>query len=126
MVYDARVRLRFATRLFVAALIVAAPSFPLALAQEDPNPQKVPNSSKAEPKYDQTFSGQIVQVTAVQITVSRSILGKTAEKRTFAIKTDTRIEGKLRVRARVTVGYVTGDDGDAARLIVVRTDNNKK
>jgi carbonic anhydrase/acetyltransferase-like protein (isoleucine patch superfamily) len=53
--------------------------------------------------------------------VSRSILGKPAEKRTFWIKSDTRVEGKLRVKAKVTVGFVTTDDGDVARLIVVRT-----
>ena len=79
------------------------------------------DNSKSEPKYDQTFSGAIVEVTATKITVSRSILGKPAEKRTFWIKSDSRIEGKLRVRARVTVGYVTSDDGDVARLVVVRT-----
>lgn len=56
-----------------------------------------------------------------RITVSRSILGKPAEKATFWIKPDTKIEGNLRMRARVTVGYVTGDDGNVARLIVVRT-----
>jgi hypothetical protein len=76
---------------------------------------------KSEPKYDQTFSGPIVEVTATQITVSRSILGKPAEKRTFSIKSDTRIDGKLKVRTKVTVGYVTTDDGDVARLVVVRT-----
>jgi carbonic anhydrase/acetyltransferase-like protein (isoleucine patch superfamily) len=37
------------------------------------------------------------------------------------IKSDTRIEGRLRVRAKVTVGFVAKDDGDVARLIVVRT-----
>ena len=79
------------------------------------------DDSKSEPKYDQTFSGPIVEVTAAQITVSRSILGKPAEKRTFSIKSDTRIEGKLKVRTKVTVGYVTTDDGDVARLVVVRT-----
>jgi carbonic anhydrase/acetyltransferase-like protein (isoleucine patch superfamily) len=52
--------------------------------------------------------------------VSRSILGKPAEKCTFAIKPDTRVEGKLRVRAKVTVGFVTTDEGDIARLVVVR------
>jgi hypothetical protein len=76
---------------------------------------------KSEPKYDQTFSGPIVEVTATQITVSRSILGKPAEKRTFSIKSDTRIDGKLKVRTKVTVGYVTTDDGDVARLVVVWT-----
>ena len=79
------------------------------------------DNSKSEPKYDQTFAGPIVEITATKITVSRSILGKPAEKRTFWIKPDTRIEGKLRVRVRVTVGYVTGDDGDVARLVVVRS-----
>jgi len=73
-----------------------------------------------EPEYDDTFSGSIVQLSATSVTVSRSILGKPAEKRTFAIKTDTRIEGKLRVNAKVTVGFASTDDGDVARLIVVR------
>ena len=65
------------------------------------------------------------------MTVSRSILGKPAEKRTFSIKPDTRMEGKLRMNAKVTIGFVTSDNGDVARLIVVRTaqkapPNNKK
>lgn len=75
---------------------------------------------KSEPKYTDTFSGPIVEFSAVKITVSRSILGKPAEKRTFAIHPDTRIEGKLHMKARVTVGFVITDDGNVARLIVVR------
>jgi hypothetical protein len=110
-------------------LIVAGAQFAMgAGAQEDASIAKSSNegsshgdTSKSEPKYDQTFSGPIVEVTATKITVSRSILGKPAEKRTFWIKPDTRIEGKLRVRAKVTVCYVTTDDGDVARLVVVRT-----
>lgn len=116
-------RLRFATFLTVAGALFAIG----AGAQEDASVAK-PNdkstqgdSSKSEPKYDETFSGPIVEITATQITVSRSILGKPAEKRTFFIKSDTRIEGKLRVRVKVTVGYVTTDDGDVARLVVVRS-----
>ena len=123
LVYDARVRLHFAT-----FLIVAGAQFAIgAGAQEDASIAKSNNeksshgdNSKSEPKYDETFSGQIVEFTATQITVSRSILGKPAEKCTFAIKSDTRIEGKLRARVRVTVGFVTTDDGDVARLVVVR------
>jgi hypothetical protein len=76
---------------------------------------------KSEPSYDDTFSGPVVELSATKITVSRSILGQPAEKHTFLIKSDTRIEGRLRVRAKVTVGFVTKDDGDVARLIVVRT-----
>ena len=91
-----------------------------AWTQEAGNAPK-PDDAKSEPKYDDTFSGPIVELTAAKITVSRSILGKPAEKHTFLIKPDTRIEGKLKVRAKVTVGFVMTDDGDVARLIVVRT-----
>lgn len=79
-----------------------------------------PDGTKAEPPYDDTFSGAIVEFTAARIVISRSILGKPAEKRIFVIKTDTRIEGKLRVKAKITVGFITNDEGDVARLIVVR------
>jgi hypothetical protein len=79
------------------------------------------DEQKSEPSYDDTFSGPVVELSATKITVSRSILGQPAEKHTFLIKSDTRIEGRLRVRAKVTVGFVTKDDGDVARLIVVRT-----
>ncbi len=53
----------------------------LAYAQETELPPK--DGPKSEPSYDDTFSGPIVEVTATKITVSRSILGKPAEKRTF-------------------------------------------
>ena len=100
-------------------LIVGEALFPTAgWSQETAKPEP----SKSEPTYDEAFSGPIVEVSATKITVSRSILGKPAEKRTFSIKPDTRVEGKLRVRAKVTVGFVTTDDGeDVARLVVVRT-----
>ena len=90
---------------------------PLALAQDSDQKQ---DRTKAEPQYDDTFSGPIVELTASKIVISRSILGKPPEKRTFVIKVDTRIEGKLRVRAKVTVGFITNGEGDVARLIVVR------
>lgn len=88
-------------------------------AQETDLSQK--DAPKSEPSYDDTFSGPVMELSATKITVSRSILGRPAEKRTFLIKSDTRIEGRLRVRAKVTVGFVTMDDLDIARLIVVRT-----
>jgi hypothetical protein len=122
LVYDSSVRLRFAILLVVAGAQFATGAW----AQDDASIEKANHAahagdSKSEPKYDQTFSGPIVEITATQITVSRSILGKPAEKRTFSIKPDTRIEGKLKVRVKVTVGYVTTDDGDVARLVVVRS-----
>jgi hypothetical protein len=111
-------------------LIVAGTQFTMlgraqenaSVAKSDSDKSSQGDNAKSEPKYDQTFSGPIVEVTATRITVSRSILGKPAEKHAFSIKSDTRIEGKLKVRVKVTVGYITTDDGDdVARLIVVRT-----
>lgn len=125
MVYDARVRLRLAILLVVAGVQFSICGQTQENASLD-SAVRVDDSSKSEPKYDQTFSGSIVEVSQIQLTVSRSILGKPAEKRTFSIKTDTRIEGKLRVRARVTVGYVQSDDGDVARLVVVRSSQQQK
>lgn len=113
MVYDSSVQFGFAIFLLLASL---------ALAQDS---DQKPDGTKAEPPYDETFSGPVVEITASKIVVSRSILGKPPEKRTFVIKVDTRIEGKLRVRAKVTVGFVTNDEGDVARLIVVRGPQQK-
>jgi hypothetical protein len=90
----------------------------MAVPQEPPV-DKAPAPS-AEPHYDDTFSGPIIELSAERITVSRSVLGKPAEKKSFWIKPDTRIEGKLHVKVKVTVGFVTTDEGDIARLIVVR------
>jgi len=108
-------------RVFTAAAVLAIGlSVLLAVAQEEGVGHKA-EAPKSEPKYDDTFSGPIIELSAEKITVSRSILGKPAEKRTFWVKPDTRIEGKLKVKVRVTVGFVTSDDGDVARLIVVRS-----
>jgi len=108
------VRLSIPSLLALAVILWAAP-----MPQEGSTPPTQP-AQKTEPKYDDTFSGPIVEISQNRITVSRSILGKPAERRSFWIKPDTRVEGKLKVRVRVTVGFVTTDEGDIARLIVVR------
>jgi hypothetical protein len=114
LVYDARVQPRLAIVVIVGGALFTTAGWSQETAKAA--------TAKSEPKYDETFSGPIVELSATKVTVSRSILGKPAEKRTFSIKPDTRIEGKLRVRAKVTVGFVTTDDGeDVARLVVVRT-----
>ena len=119
MDYHSVVWLRSAVSLISLALL---PGFLPAQAQDPPKDQ----APKAEPGYDDTFSGPIVELSSERITVSRSILGKPAEKRSFWIKSDTRIEGKLRLKVKVTVGFITTDAGDVARLIVVRITTPKK
>ena len=121
-------------RIAVLAFCALSVAAVLASPQEDTSAPKT-EPSRSEPKYSDTFSGPIVEVVytgdspkkvhpddvITRITVSRSILGKPAEKATFLIKPDTKVEGNLRMRARVTVGYVVSDEGNVARLIVVRT-----
>lgn len=88
----------------------------LAPAYQDPQPE-IPKSA---PEYQNTFSGSIVELSAEKLVVARSILGEQEERHSFLIKQDTKIEGKLKVNAKVTVGFVGSDEGDVARLIVVR------
>jgi hypothetical protein len=68
---------------------------------------------------DTFFAGTVAQSTSETITVARTVRGK-AESRTFNLTPQTKIEGKLVPRVRVTVRYVADDDGDTATLIVVR------
>jgi hypothetical protein len=113
--YHASVRTRCVAGLFLAVLLACAP---MVRAQEEP-------PGKTQPAYDDTFAGPIVELSATKVMVSRNVLGK-AEKRTFLIKPDTRIEGKLKMKEKVTVGFVTTDEGDIARLIVVVAHPNGK
>lgn len=120
--------LRFATFVIVAGTLIAAGGWAQrGWAQEDASLSKsnAPADNQHEPKYDQTFSGPVIELTATKITVSRSILGK-REKRSFLLQSDTRIEGKLRMHVKVTVGYISTDDGDVARLVVVRAKTTSK
>ena len=95
------------TALFIG-LLAGAPATPL-VADET-------GTSKAA---DTFFAGTVSQFSAETIIVGRTVRGK-AESRTFILTSQTKIEGKLAVKVRVTVRYITDDDGDTATLIVVR------
>lgn len=81
--------------------------------------------STEQKKHDTFFAGEVTDWTVAKITVSRVVLGKT-ENRTFRITPDTKIEGRLHTKVRVTVRYVSDEKGDKATLIVVRTAQTKK
>ena len=98
----------FLTTALLIGLLAGAPATPL-LADET-------GSSKAA---DTFFAGTVSQFTSETIIVGRTVRGK-AESRTFSLTRQTKIEGKLAVKVRVTVRYITDDDGDTATLIVVR------
>jgi len=69
---------------------------------------------------DTFFSGTVEEVTPESLVVTREILGKPAESRTFAIKAQTKVEGKLAEGCRVTVKFRQNDDGLVAETIIVR------
>ncbi|MFB3827588.1 MAG: hypothetical protein ACE15B_12520 [Bryobacteraceae bacterium] len=75
---------------------------------------------------NQYFAGYITALAEGSITVSRTVLGKDSSTRTFLITPDTRIDGKPKIKARVTVQYVAAEDGDRAVHIIVRSTTQKK
>lgn len=77
------------------------------------------SAPKAAPVND-IFSGTVTASTADSITVVRKVPAKPDESRSFVIDKDTKIEGKLKLNARVSVRFKADDDGTvhAVRVIV--------
>lgn len=71
-------------------------------------------------RKDQFFAGVVTAISDTQITVSRTILGKQSSVRTFQITPETRVEGKPKLKAKVTVEFVAAEEGDRAVHIIVR------
>ncbi|MEO8131199.1 MAG: hypothetical protein ABI822_29145 [Bryobacteraceae bacterium] len=90
---------------------------PVVRAQEQ-------GTTPPEPNYE-FFSGTISQMPPGQIAVARTVLGKPPENRNFIINGETKVEGKLRLKARVTVGFKSTPDGDLAVRIIVRPQDKK-
>ncbi|MCU1338724.1 MAG: hypothetical protein JWO19_4305 [Bryobacterales bacterium] len=75
----------------------------------------------AQEDQDNYFTGTLVENAADHLKVSRVLQGKT-EERVFHVNPQTKIEGgRLRLRERVTVRYISGDDSDTAILVIVRS-----
>jgi hypothetical protein len=75
---------------------------------------------------DNYFTGTLVESTPDHLKVSRVLQGK-SEERVFKMNAQTKIEGgRLRLRERITVRYISGDDGDTAILVAVRAAAKKK
>jgi len=89
--------------------------------EEQAAPQDKPDLDNVNTFY----AGTVAELTADQIKVSRTVLGK-KESRSFAITPDTKVEGRLRVRVRVTVRYSSDEDRDTAVQIIVRPAQAKK
>ena len=107
--------LRFAAG---ALLILLSPTAPIPVRAQD----AAPSEQKPKPDY---FSGTITALDEEKVTVLKTVLGKTSETRTFLITKETRIEGKLKLKARVTVRYTHDEEGYRALHIIVRTAQKK-
>jgi hypothetical protein len=100
--------------LLLACVVWASP-----LQQEEP---PVPTDTPYE-----FVSGVISELPPGKIVVNRAVLGKPPENRTFSIGPETKIEGRLRVKARVTVGFRASEDAEPTAVrIIVRQQAGKK
>jgi hypothetical protein len=97
------------------------------LAQTPPlRAAQAPEPVKVAPVSD-IFSGNITELTPDFITVERRVSGKDPETRKFLRDSQTKIEGVLKLRARVTVRFqadspsgLSGEEPVPALHIIVR------
>ena len=69
---------------------------------------------------DNYFTGTLVENAPDHLKVSRVLQGKT-EAHVFKMNAETKVEGgRLRLRQRINVRYISSDDGDVAILVIVR------
>lgn len=76
---------------------------------------------KAAVPAGRIFSGTVTQLTDSSVTVVRRVAGQQPVTREFVRDAGTTVEGKLRIRARVTIRYKAGEEsGFIAVHIIVR------
>jgi hypothetical protein len=88
-------------------------------------PARAQGAAPSEQPHSEFFSGVVTTLAEDKITVFRTVLGKSPETRTFLITAETRVEGKLRVKVRVTVRYTREEEGDRALHVIVRSSQKK-
>jgi hypothetical protein len=102
-----------AVSIYVAALMAVAP---VAVAQEE-HPQQEQKTARPQESF---FSGNVVSFDSDKVTVARRTLTLSWVTKTFVIDSDTKIEGTLKAKARVTVKFEKSEDSDRAIHILVR------
>ncbi len=102
--------------LFALGTLLASPAG--AALQEDP--------PGAQPQ-ENYFTGVIAAISKEKITIDRTILGQPSGTRTFLITSETKIEGRPRVKSRVTVRFAPAEEGEVEKAIhiIVRTAGKK-
>ena len=74
----------------------------------------------AQPAND-IFSGNVTELNPESVSVERTALLRETVKRTFVLDAQTVVEGRMKLKARVSVRYSTDDNGQFHALhIIVR------
>jgi len=120
-----KIRLKAVVRFSVALFCGAV----LGLAQTaTTDPAAPPSQSAAQPAArPQFFAGTVVELDASHIRVTRTLVGRPTESRSFAINPSTKMnKSAIKLHNRVTVRYKHLNEGDVAleiqpRPVIVRT-----
>lgn len=120
--------------LAVLLLAVCACLSVFAQNQETPPPHDAqPSASPAQPQRNpdtpqpdttpakaQFFAGTVTKLDPKYIIVSRTLVGKAPESRTFLIQSKTKMGRSVRLKQRVTVRYERLPEGDVALEVQIR------
>jgi hypothetical protein len=101
----------------VLAAVLMCAHVPVLAQEQTPAPAEAP--------YE-FVSGTVVEQGAGRLVVNRAVPGKPPENLTFRMTSETKVEGKLRVHARVTVGFKTSEEGEAIALRVIVREGGKR
>jgi hypothetical protein len=109
------------TRFLVVAILAFQMAFTLT-GQQATRSTTAKTTTKTPPAND-IFSGTVTAFVPESVTVVRKVPARPDESRQFIIDKDTKIEGRLRVNARVTVRFKADAAGAIHALrVIVRTD----
>ena len=83
-------------------------------------PVRAQEPARTPPADAEVFSGTVIACTDTRVTVSRRDLARNTETKVFVIDADTKIEGKIKVKVRVSVRFANDENGARAIHIIVR------
>jgi hypothetical protein len=94
----------------------------MGLAQAPPSGgPNTSNPGQAAPAKPQFFGGTVIELDANHIRVSRTLVGRPTESRSFSINAATKMnKTAIKLHNHVTVRYKHIDDGDVALEIQLR------
>jgi hypothetical protein len=103
-------KIRFGVRFVLVALFCGTAFGGLQDSFSDPTPQPA-----VPPAHAQFFAGTVVELDANHIRVTRTLVGRPTESRSFAINATTKMNrAAIKLHNRVTVRYKRLPEGDVA------------